>query len=188
MSNGVGSYLRHLQNPADNDPINDGARRSLDGLGASKPRATAEQVKEVFEAAQREDQAQRDRFETKKNADAFIAGHPEIIDSDVNAQLLLNQVNTMFGDVLHTVDHWEAAYDYLRTRSNFLKLDKTVLAAQQKQAAKQRFDSEKARTTAITFDPNDDYSSMSLEEIKARAIEAHQREFELAGQRGGNGF
>lgn len=184
----VGSHLRHLESSADRDEFNINLRRAHDGLGPVRPTLTAEEIKVAYEEALREDQAHIDRQETIKSADAFTEGHPEFVDCTANCKLLFNQVQTMFGKGLHSVAHFEAAYQYLRTETNFLKIDKTVEAAQQRQAAKQHFEAEKARTAQRAFNPNVDYDSMPLDEMRRRSDEVLLQEMQAAGERGGNGF
>jgi len=181
----VGSYLRHIETSADRDEFNQNLRRAHDGLGPVLPQQTAEEIRATYEEALREDQAYLDRQETKKSLDAFAMGHKELCDTVANGQLLLNQANTMFGKGVHTVAHFEAAYNYLRTETDFLKIDKTVEAAQRKLAAKQHFEAETARTAQRAFNPNADYDTMSLDEIRNRSDEVLREEMQIVGNRGG---
>src|SRR6266849_5845245 len=96
----------------------------LRGSGPEQP--SAEAIKAAHEEALLADQAHLDRQETVKALDAMAMGHKELCDTRANGELLLNQANTMFGKGRHTVAHFEAAYQYLRTETNFLKIDKTV--------------------------------------------------------------
>jgi hypothetical protein len=185
MSNAVGSYLRHIPNSADNDEFNQNIRRAHDGLGPVKPRSTAEQIKADFEELLAVDQARLDGLENMKSLDAFAMGHKEVSNTIANGRLLLNQANTMFGKRVHTVEHFEAAYQYLRTETDFLKIDKTVEAAKQREAAKQHFEAETARTAERAFNPNEDYSTMSLEEMRQLSDEALQADMQATGNRGG---
>lgn len=181
--------LNNLENDPLNDPLNARVQASLNGSLDELPDTfenwPAERVKEAVAGVMRSDKAAQDRLETQKNGDAFVAGHPEFIDNTANAHLLLNQVNTMFGEGLHTVDHFEQAYEYLRTKTNFLKLDKTVIAAQEKQAAKQRYEQERARSVTPT---EQDLYNLPLEDLKRLDAVDNQRRMQLAGERGGNGF
>ena len=182
---GSGPWTRFVQNPADEDDFNQNTRRRMDGLGPVRPQLTAEEVKVAYQDAVREDQAQKDRLETQKNGDAFIAGHPEFLDTTPNAQLLLNQMNTMFGKGFHPISHFEQAYNYLRTNTDFLALDKTVVASQQKQAAKQRYQAEQERIVETTFDESADYSTLSLDELKQRANDEIRNQMQRRGEEGG---
>ena len=67
------------------------------------PELTAEQVKAAYNEALRADQAVQDTLENQKNGDAFLAGHPEFVDTIPNAKLLTNQMDTMYGKGLHTI-------------------------------------------------------------------------------------
>ena len=194
---GVGTLgYSYIANRADEDQFNIKTRAFIgdpDALGHLDPNdpdnLTAEQIKAAHAAALREDQAQKDRLETQANGDAFIAEHPEFVDTVANAQLLVNQMNTMFGEGLHTVDHFEQAYEHLRTKTNFLKLDNAVLAAQQRQAAKQRYAQARAASAArITNLSEAELENMSLDEIRRLDAIERQRQMQEAGERGGNGF
>lgn len=156
----------------------------------SEPQLTAEQVKAAYEAAVREDRAAQDRLETQANGDAFIAVHPEFMDTVPNAQLLVNQARTMFGkEGLITVEMFEQAYQYLRVNTDFLKLDRNVLAAQQKQAAKQRYaQARAAETRRITNLSEAEVEALPLEEILRLDAMERQQQMQAAGERGGNGF
>jgi|SRR5579864_2349337 len=150
---------------------------------------TAEQIRAAHTLALREDKANQDRLETQKNADAFVAEHPEWIDNQANSQLLVNQAKTMFGDGLLTVDNFESAYRYLREHTNFLALNKTVLAAQQKQASKQRYAAQRAaEANHITNLSEAQLEALPLEEIRRLDAIERQKQMQLAGERGGNGF
>jgi hypothetical protein len=156
-----------------------------ENLDDNEPELTAAQIKQAYNEALREDQAHQNTLATQQNGESWIAGHPEVVDSVPNARILVNQVRTMFGDGLITINMFEQAYQYLREKTDFLALDKTVLAAQQKQAAKQRYEAEKARTSHTSFDPNADYSSLSLDEIKRRAEQANSESMRRLAEEGG---
>lgn len=159
-------------------------RRRLDGLGPVKPQLSAEEVKAAWEDALKEDQTQKDQAVSIENGKAFMAGHPEFVQSKENIALMNHQLRSKFGVRLYNVADYEECFADLRV-SNFVKIDKTVVAAQERQAAKERYDAAKARTAERTFNPNANYEDMSLEELRNRADE----ELSLAGrQEGANGF
>jgi len=168
MAFGLGIYGNaHVPNPAQQDPFNIRTRailgdpEALEKLDPADPEnLTAEQIKAAHTLALRADRATQDRLETQKNADAFIAAHPELIDNKANADLLLNQALTMFGDGELTVDNWERAYQYMRTKTNFLKLDAKEVEKQRKAEAKQRYETAKARVAERTFNPNASYDDL----------------------------
>lgn len=160
------------------------ARRVLDGLGPVKPKLSAEQIKQAFEEAQREDQ----RVTTNKgNADEFLLLHPEFLDTNKNAQLMNETLSTMFGVDSYNVAQFEQAYAVLRP-TGVLELDKALIARQQQEAADaQRRATIKRRNDAAAraFNPNTDYENLSLEEIRNRANE----ELRVGGeQQGAAGF
>jgi myo-inositol-1-phosphate synthase len=160
------------------------ARRSLDGLGPVKAKLSAEQIKQAFEEAQREDQ----RVTTNKtNADEFLSCHPEFIDTTKNAKLMNETLSTMFGDGTYTVGQFEQAFAVLRP-TGVLELDKAEIARQRQEAADaQRKATIKRRTDAAAkaFNPNADYENLTLEEIRDRANE----ELRIGGeQQGAVGF
>lgn len=178
---GVGSWMRHVETSADRDEFN----QSLRGLGPEQP--SAEAIKAAHQEAQRADQTRLDTLETQANADAFIIAHPEVKDNIANARLLLNQARTMFGeDGPITVDQWEAAYQHLRTKTDFLSLDAKELAKQQQAASRQRYADQRASEAArIVNLPQETLESMSLEEIRALDAQERQREMQRMGEAGG---
>jgi hypothetical protein len=177
----VGSYLRHIETSADRDDFN----KSLRGLGPEQP--SAEAIKQAHEEALRADQANLDTLETQANADAFIVAHPELKDTVANARLLLNQARTMFGDNGPiTVDQWDAAYQHLRTKTDFLDLDAKKLAEQQREASHQRYVEQKATEAARIFNlPEAALEAMSLEDIRRLDAQERQREMQRRGEEGG---
>lgn len=162
-------------------------RRRLDGLGPVRPELSAEEIKVAFEDAQREDVT---RTTNIRNADEFVLLHPEFRDTPSNGKLMTTMLNKLFGDGAYTVDQYESAYQALCV-TNSLALDAAVVKQQQQAATEaQRRAALQKRTDAAAraFDPNADYDSLSPEEIRKRADEELQREFEAAGARGGNGW
>ena len=157
-------------------------RNLLDGVKPTK--ATAEQVKEIFEEAQR---ANEKLAISSRSADEFILLHPEILDTEKNGQLINKMLKSMFGDVAHTVEQIEAATQALLVTDS-LDIDKAELAKQQQKATDaQRKAIVKRRSDAAArqFNPDADYDNLSLEELRERSDE----QMRLAGQQeGANGF
>ena len=181
----VGGYTRTIDTPV--DPFNNRVLAFLNDDASELEEAeklTAEQIKAAALLAQREDRAAQDRFETIKNGDAFAAGRPEYVDNDPNAHLLLNQARTMFGNGVITIKQFESAYEYLRTNTNFLKLDPKELAKQQKAADKARFD---AAQQPVTPSEQELYD-MDLDDLRRLDAVENQRRMQLIGERGGDGF
>lgn len=163
------------------------ARRSLDGLGPSRPQLTAEQVKQAYEEAV---QADEKRTATTQNADEFVVLHPEFLDTTKNGTLMNKMLNSMFGDCSYSVEHYEAAYQALLV-ADALDIDKAEVARQQQKAVDaQRKAAIKSRTDAAAraFNPNVDYDSLSLEEIRKRADEETRQQMQASGERGGLGL
>jgi hypothetical protein len=97
----------------------------------------------------------------------------------------------MFGDGVISIEMWEQAYQHLRHKTDFLKLDKKELEKQQAAASRQRYAEARAAEAARTqrtFSPNANYDELSLEEIRNRADEQARHDMQLAGERGGNNF
>ena len=145
------------------------------------PELTAEQVKLAYEEAARADRDTQDRAANQQTGDAFVAGHPEYVDNQANASLMQHEMNTMFGEGLHTLEHFEMAYASLR-KTNFLSLDRTVLAAQAKQSAKQRYATESARIAGPT---EEEMYAMPLEDIRIAHAQENQRRMQRRGEEGG---
>lgn len=190
----VGSYLRHIQNRADKDPLNLGARaaigdpNAIEQLDLNDPdNLTAEQIKAAHEAALAADRTHQNLLETQANADAFISAHGELKDSVANARLLLNQAKTMFGeDGPITVDQWEAAYQHLRSKTDFLAFNADALAKQQKEASRQHYAASRAaEAKRIVNLSEQQLETMSLEDIRRLDAEERQREMERIGEQGG---
>lgn len=160
------------------------ARRTLDGLGPAKPKLTAEQVKQAYEDAVRADVK---RNTINQNADEFLLLHPEILDTQKNAELINKMLKQRFGDIPYTVAHFEDVTESLRI-TNSLDINKAEVVRQQQEAADaQRKAAVKRRTDAAAraFNPNANYEEMSLEELRNRANE----ELQVSGvQEGANGF
>lgn len=196
----VGSYLRHVQNSADKDPFTIATRAAigdpnaiaqLEQLDQNDPdNVPAEHIKAAHEAALRADRTHQDLLETQANADAFIAGHPELKDSIANARLLLNQARTMFGENGPiTVEQWETAYQHLREKTDFLAFNADALAKQQKEASRQRYaESRAAEAKRIVNLSQDQLENLSLEDIRRLDTEERQRQMQAAGERGGLGL
>ncbi len=122
------------------------------------------------------------------NAKEFVSLHSEYLDTDDNGTLMAKMLKNLFGDVAYSVEQYEAAYQSLLV-SNSLDIDQAEVVKQQQAAANAQRKSaikSRAEASARAFDPNIDYVSMSLEEIRARADEESRRQFEAAGARGGN--
>lgn len=142
----VGSYTRHVAQTV--DPFNQRvmAFRNDDAseLEDSPENWSGEKVRAAAEMFQREDKRQQDRAMTGQNA---------------------HQLQTMFGDCLHTLEHFEAAYQTLRS-SNFLALNATEVKKQERAAAKARAEAERTRSVALS---EDELYSMDLDELRMRA-------------------
>ena len=179
---------RHVETDAQRDPFNHRVMAFLNDDASElddSEKLTAEHIKAAALLAEREDQAKADRLASQQAADAFVAGHPEYDDkSEANAHLLLNQVETMFGKGLHTIKQWEAAYEYLRTNTNFLKLDAKELSKQKKAADKARFD---AAQNPVTPSVQELYE-MPLDDLRRLDAVENQKRMQRAGERGGNGW
>ena len=131
----VGSYTRFIPNSADQDEFNQNVRRAHDGLDPINPRATAEQIKQVFEEARLADET---RVTNKRNADEFCALHPEFLDHDKNGAQFNKTLDAMFGaNIAYTVDQFERAYQVC-CANNSLELDRAEIVKQQQAEANAR--------------------------------------------------
>src|SRR4051812_18317076 len=101
----VGSYLRHVENAADNDPFNKAAREALGNLDG-KPHSQYNDSSSDF--GEWSPEKQRAHYEDEvravenfvindDNALTFIALHPEWIDSEENGNALTRTALAMFG-------------------------------------------------------------------------------------------
>jgi hypothetical protein len=182
-SNAVGSYLRHVANPADTDELNQGARGVLDGTPLSNndsPRFedwSPEKQRAAYEGLVRED-AKLGAIKTV--ADEFISLHPEMPDIKKNGEAIARNLKLMFGDVVFNLEHFQAAYD-VACANGALQLDGEVIAkrARQAEAAKHKAAQDKRFFEANRqFNPDEDYSNLSLDELRQRANAETQRDLE----------
>ena len=142
----IGSYTRFTSNPAEQDPFNLRVRAFKDDNMPDGPEnAPKEEVRAWAEAFQREDTIRQNQLQSGLNADAFLAAHPEILDTKANGELFRHELHRMFGEgSLLTVNEYEAAYESLRA-SNFLALNKAEVAKQQKAADKARYEAQRVQ-------------------------------------------
>jgi hypothetical protein len=176
----VGSYTRNID--TQEDPFNQRVRAfkddSLDSFEDNPEMWPKEKVKAAAEMFQRGD-TKRVAIET--NAAEFLTFHPELIDNNANGQAMNRTLKAMFGDCVHSVEQFEAAYRVL-VANNSLALDKKVLAEQEKEAAKQRAEAQRARK--VTFSEDERYS-MPLEELRRLESSEIQKRNERIANEGG---
>jgi len=195
----VGSFLQNIPrvNDPNRDPLNLGARASLgdpNAIAALDPNdldnIPAEHIKAAHNAALAADRTHQNMLDSKANADAFIAAHPELKDNRANGSLLFNQAHTMFGeDCVITVDMWEEAYQHLRTKTDFLAFNADALAKQQKEASRQRYAASRAAEAKRIINLSEEQlENLSLEDIRRLDAEEHQRQMQEEGERGGLGL
>ena len=174
---------RHLDNPAEADTLNKGSREILNGVPQfddESPRFedwSPEKQRTAFEGMVREDIR---TTAIKATADEFILLHPEMPDHIKNGEAIAKNLKLMFGDIAYSVEHFEAAYDVARA-NGALELDQAVIAKQQQKAmdAKRKAAQDKRNFEAKRqFNPEEDYSNLSLDEIRQRADVGTQRELE----------
>jgi hypothetical protein len=197
---GAHDYVRYTQSE-ETDPLNQRINASLNGTLDELPDVfenwDAPHVRAAIEGLQRADQSHQDAAENQKTGDAFVAGHPEYIDTKANAALMQHEMNRMFGPGLHTLEQFETAYESL-CASNFLKLNQAEVAKQEKAADKQRYEAERARTEAARarrFTPaqrgqsvtpeEDAVYAIPLEELRRRDAIENQKRMERIAQEGG---
>jgi hypothetical protein len=179
----VGSYTRSID--AQEDPFtsrvmaikNDDAS----GLEDNFENWPKERVREAVDGLQREDKARQDAASDRQTGDTFIAGHPEYVDNEANAKLMQHELFNRFGAGRHSLEQFEQAYEALRA-SNFLKLNQAEVARQQKAAAKQRYEAQRAPSVEPSIE---EIESMSLEEIRMRDAIENQKRMERIGAEGG---
>jgi hypothetical protein len=193
-TSGIGSFGNsYIANEADEDQFNLKARAYMGSAEAREKldpkdldNLSAAQVKAVYEAAVRADKAQQDQATNIENGKAFMAGHPEYINSHVNNELMNHELKSRFGVREYTMAEYDQAYASLRS-SNFMKLDKTVVAAQQKQAAKNRYaDARATEAKHITNLSEAELEALPLAEIRRLDALESQKQLQAAGERGGN--
>ena len=181
---GAHDYIRYTQ--TQDDPFTSRVKAILNddtsNLEDNPENWFAEKVKAAGEMFQREDTIRQNQIQSGLNADAFLAAHPEILDTKANVDLFVHELKRMFGEgSLLTVNEYEAAYASLRA-SNFLALNKAEVAKQQKAADKARYEAQKAQSVKPT---EDEMYSMSMEEIRMRDAIENQQRMQRRGEEGG---
>ena len=160
-----GNYTRHLN--TQDDPFNTRVRANLDGTLDSLPdtpeNASAETIKKYAEHFLAEEATRVDGFRAREDVNAFLALHPEYKDTPANAALMNHELKRMGVTINPTLEQNDAAYRSLR-ESNFLDLDKKVLAKQEAEAAKQRAEDFKNRHVHT----EDEMNAMSMDELRMR--------------------
>lgn len=119
-----------------------------------------------------------------ENADTFIANHPEFKDTEANGKVINRTLKAMFGDVVHTSEQFEAAYEVARA-NNLVELDAAQIAKQKAAATQQRAKAERGRIANLT---EEELETMPLEEIRRLDTIERQRQMQREGERGGLGL
>ena len=174
----VGSYTRFLPNAADQDEFNINLNRAHDGLGPVTPRATAEQIKQLVEEAQAADET---RTVNGQNSDEFVSLHPEFLDHRNNCEQFNKTLDAMFGaNRAYTLEMFEQAYRVCLA-NNSLELDQVEIVKQAQAEANTKRKAAQANRlfeAKRQFNPDEDYSNLSLEEIRQRAEAGAQQDLE----------
>jgi len=187
-TSGVGTF-GNATIQRDVDPFDDKVRRSLDGeklFDDESPRfedwSPAKQ-RSAYEGMARGDEKSTAHHQ---NADAFIALHPEFLDTDRNGQAINRTLQTMYGDIVFTVEHFDAAYRVC-CANNLLDLDQAEIVKQQQAAANQRAKAAREQRAAATRVFSEvEKENMSLEELREAENREIRRRMQEAGERGGN--
>ncbi len=177
----VGGFTRNVAAPS--DPFSDRvmAFRNDDSSALSaEEQLTAEQIKTAERLAQANDQVTQNKIARGQNADAFLAAHPEVLDTAANTKLIVHELARMFGtDALYTIENYEAATDSLR-RSGLLKINEAEAAKQKKEADKQR------AAAATKAEPTlEELYNMPMEDLRRLDAGANQARMQRRGEEGG---
>src|SRR6266851_632365 len=105
----VGSFTRTITTPEDPFTARVMAFKNDDAsnLEDSPDNWTAEKIRAAGDYFARANAKLTARHE---NADGFIALHEEFLDTERNGEAINRTLQTMYGDIAFTVDHFEAAY------------------------------------------------------------------------------
>ena len=185
-ASGTGSFGNgpniHEQSPSDFDRQ---ARAALNGeqrFNDSSPNFdqwSPEKQRTAYEGLQRAD---ANVIEQNANADTFLALHPEIPDTDHNAQVLNSTLEALHGKRVYTIPEFENAARVARA-NNLLQLDQAELAKQAKAATQQRAKVERAR---IVYRTEEELEAMPLEEIRRLDTIERQKQMQRVGEEGGS--
>src|SRR5467141_1437582 len=101
----VGGYTRNID--TQEDPFNTRVRAfkddSLSELPSTFENWEAPLIKEAVEGLQRADRQQQAINARVKNAEAWMAGHPEYISQPANNDLMNHELKRMFGEIEWTL-------------------------------------------------------------------------------------
>ena len=179
------SYLRP-NNPADEDPLNVGARAALNLAPDQRFNDSSELFEEwspekqrrAFEGLQREDAK---RIALDKAATDFVTLHPEYVDNNSNGKKMNDALVARHGNRVFTVEEFEQEYRVLRANNN-LTLDQATIVKQQQAAANQRAKAERSR---IVYRTEEELETMPLEEIRRLDAVERQKQMQRVGEEGG---
>jgi hypothetical protein len=176
----AGDYTYRV--PEQEDPLNARIHASLnntlDELPDTFENWDKDRVREAVAGLQRADVNHQASLETQKTGNAWTKLHPEYVDSDANAYLMRHQLRS--NGITHArFEDFDLAYQQLR-ESNLLKLDQTVVNAQEIQAAKVA--RKKAQKATLS---EEDLYNMPMEDLRRLdSLEAHER-MQRVAERGG---
>jgi hypothetical protein len=159
----VSNYERLLSNPAERDPLNQRINASLnselDQLEPTFENWSAPQVKEAIAGLQRASAKFNARIET---SNAFIALHPEFLDTESNGQAMNRTLQVLYGDTTFTPEHFEQAYAVLRA-NGMLDVDQAVIVQQEQAAADERAKAARERSVGHSME---ELYEMDLEDLR----------------------
>lgn len=106
----------------------------------------------------------------------FLKQFPAYLNNDYNMQLMQMYWQEFFGVEIPTLEQMGDAYYALRTRG-VLQLNAKVVAKEDAAEVAQKMDQHIAERKAASFNEDEAYNNMSMEEIRVRAF----KEAEAAG-------
>jgi hypothetical protein len=129
---------------------------------------SADEIRPILENYARGEAAIIKRTETQADIAMFLAGHPELPDTDHNAWEIRQALELLGVDAsTATLDEFEEIYARLR-QTDRLQLNKKIVAEQAAAANKSKHAAYLQRQQSQAFNEEDAYS-MSMEELRRKA-------------------
>src|ERR1035438_2885712 len=129
---------------------------------------SADEIRPILENYARGEAAIIKRTETQADIAMFLAGHPELPDTDHNAWEIRQALELLGVDAsTATLDEFEEIYARLR-QTDRLQLNKKIVAEQAAAANKSKHAAYLQRQQSQAFNEEDAYS-MSMEELLRKA-------------------
>lgn len=174
----AGNYTRTID--TQEDPFNTRVRATLDGEELDQDNPENWSKEKVRAAAEMFQRADHRVLINKENADAFLAQHPEFLDTKSNAEKMNAILDSLYGERAYSSEEFETAYRAgVATKS--LTIDEAELVKQQQRAA----DEQRAQGTQSVTPTMEELETMPLEDLRRLDALENQKRMQRRGEEGG---